>query len=136
MLRGVLGATAPRGWGHMGRGFCRSWWRWEGFIGTSGGADGHKLPCALRLDAAQGLILLGQHLVDPALVMPQSNVPRDREGLALQMDLNQSHCPQCLGMCVPMAWPWSHQRGTGDEGHQLPVLAASSWGLGGSIPPF
>lgn len=28
----------------------------------------------LRLDTAQGLIQLGQDIVDPALVMPQSNV--------------------------------------------------------------
>lgn len=28
----------------------------------------------LRLDTAQGLIMLSQDIVDPALVMPQSNV--------------------------------------------------------------
>lgn len=33
----------------------------------------------LRLDTAQGLILLGQDIVDPALVMPQSNVTWDSQ---------------------------------------------------------
>lgn len=72
MLRGVLGATAPRGWGHTGRGFCRSWWRWEGFIGTSEvQMDSNFLVLSLIPEAGHGT---GSH---PARSAPRGSSPGD-----------------------------------------------------------
>lgn len=105
-----------------------------------------------RLNVARGLILLGGEprcgMADPAPVMSDFNVTRVRTrprggGRALKIDLSQSRCPQRPGMCVPVAWPPSRLHGTGDNRHQLPILAASagfpsvgSSTLGAQAAPF